>query len=151
MQLRCTTVHLHKERGWITSRAHNQGIIPLSFLGFTCILISENTAYILYCHRAKVHIVQECSLTLEMTFFILPPLKSLLSLSSCLKKNNQRSAVLSFRELKASHPSSAVFASLVWNGILILPQQPLQLCTNPMFHGPKCIPSHAVTSPEYIG
>lgn len=36
-------------------------------------------------------------------------------------------------------------------GLRWSPQQPLQLYTAPMFHGPKCIPSHAVTSPEYIG
>lgn len=57
---------------------NNENLGILSFLGSTCIL---NAGYCIV-------------LTLWMTFFILPLIRPLLPSSSCLKRNNHRSAVL---------------------------------------------------------
>lgn len=86
------------------------------------------TIYVIYCHRPKVHIVKVWPMTLWMTFVILPLLKPLLSLSSCLKRNNQRSAVISFclihkpglrwqLDINTAAPPAVYFSYVPWTKV----------------------------------
>ena len=163
-QFRCTTAQARGEWGWAAMRGHNQGNVTVSCLlafWFQKTLITQTTHW----RRPEGQAAQVWSVTLCVTFLVV--LLSLLCLCHRACRGATKGQQYYHSESCRPAPPSAVFTSLVWDGtnetpkgqskyhgnllIPILPQQPLQLYTTPMFRGPECIPSHAVTSPEYIG